>query len=221
LFFRRPSRWPANCHLTGFFFLEESWTPDPELAQFMDSGDPPAVITFGSMPHLSPREVADIVIGAIRRVGRRAVVQRGWTGLRFETVTEAVRLAGFVPHQWLFPRAACVVHAGGAGTTAATVLAGAPSVVVPHMLDQFLWAALLYEQGCAADTIPYTELSASRLAAAIERALAPEARVRISKLSSEIRRENGTSAAADLIERYLARIGRAPEKISSSVEDRH
>jgi sterol 3beta-glucosyltransferase len=180
----------------------------------MDSGEPPIVVTFGSMPHLSPREVADITLNAIRQVGRRAVVQRGWTGLQFETVPETVRLVDFVPHRWLFPRAACVVHAGGAGTTAATVLAGAPSVVVPHMLDQFLWAALLYERDCSADTIPYAVLSASRLATAIERALVPARRDQVSKFTAEIVHENGASVAADLIESYLSRSGSVPEEIA-------
>jgi UDP:flavonoid glycosyltransferase YjiC (YdhE family) len=219
LLFPRPRRWSSNCHLTGFLFLEEPWTPDPELAQFMDAGDPPVVITFGSMPHLSPREVADIVMIAIRQVGMRAVVQRGWTGLQFETLPEAVRLVDFVPHQWLFPRAACVVHAGGAGTTAATVLAGVPSVVVPHMLDQFLWAALLWEQGCSSDTIPYAELGASRLAGAINRALVPASLDHVSRLSAEIARENGACAAASLIESYLSPPGSAPARIPSPVED--
>ena len=186
LLFQRPRRWPANCHLTGFFFLNEPWAPDADLTQFMESGAPPLVITFGSMAHLSPGEVTEMVMSAIRQTNSRTIVQRGWTGLRPETVPDGVRVVDFVPHQWLFPRAACVVLAGGAGTSAATVLAGVPSVVVPHMLDQFLWAALLYEQGCSGGTIPFTELSSSRLAQVIKRALEPAIRDSVSKLSSEI-----------------------------------
>jgi UDP:flavonoid glycosyltransferase YjiC (YdhE family) len=159
------------------------------------------------MVHLAPEELAGTLLTAIRQVGRCAIVQRGWTDLRFESLPKEVRLVDFVPHSWLFPRAACVVHAGGAGTTAATLRAGVPSVVIPHLLDQFVWAALLQENGYSADTIPFHELTADRLAASIKRALLPEWGQRVSRVSEQISGENGASTAAALIESHLAETG--------------
>ncbi len=201
--FLRPRHWPAHHHMTGFFFLEEPWTPDPALARFISSGEAPVVFSFGSMLHESPETMADVVLTAIKRIGRRAIVQRGWSGLRFDALPDTVHTVDFVPHHWLFPRAACVVHAGGAGTTAATLRAGVPSVVVPHMLDQFIWGTLLKERGCSSDAIPYSELTAERLASAIEQALSPAGRHRVAELSARIRAENGVCAAADLIESHV------------------
>ena len=86
-----------------------------------------------------------------------------------------LKVVDFVPHHWLFPKAACVVHAGGSGTTAATLRAGVPSVVVPHILDQFVWGGLLRDCGCASHSIPYVELNSegldSRTGRGIERAV--------------------------------------------------
>lgn len=201
--FPRPRRWPEHCQLTGFFFLEEDSTPDPALARFIDGGEPPVAFSFGSMVHSSPHEVAKIVLEAIERVGTRAIVQRGWTDLRFDTAPAHIYVADFVPHQWLFPKVSCVVHAGGAGTTAAVLRAGAPSVVVPHMLDQFIWAALLQERGCSTDGIPFPELTAARLANALERARDPLCRERVAVISERLSAENGTARAADLIELHV------------------
>jgi sterol 3beta-glucosyltransferase len=201
--FRRPKRWPDHHRMTGFFFLDEEWVPDPALQQFMTTGAQPVVVSLGSVLHESPAKLAAIVLDSIRRVGMRAVVQRGWTGLQSDTYHEGVFWADFVPHQWLFPRAACVVHAGGAGTTAATLRAGVPTVVVPHVLDQFLWATLVRERGCAADVIPYPELTAKRLSDGIEKSLGSVCRKASAALSECISRDNGTASAVDLIESHF------------------
>jgi sterol 3beta-glucosyltransferase len=194
--------WPEHHRMTGFFFLDEKWAPDPALERFVNAGEPPIVVSFGSVLHQSPEALARIVLEAITGVHRRAVIQRGWTGLEFQSIPHEIHVTGTVPHHWLFPRAACVVHAGGAGTTAAALRAGIPSVIVPHVLDQFLWATLAKERGCASDVIPFVELNAERLQRAIEKALLPESRSAAGKLGENISRENGISIAADLIESY-------------------
>jgi UDP:flavonoid glycosyltransferase YjiC (YdhE family) len=201
--FPRPRHWPNHHHMTGFFFFEEEWAPDPSLARFIDSGEPPVVFSFGSVVHGSAEAMGSIVLAAIRKLGRRAVVQRGWTRLQFDAIPSFVYVADFVPHHWLFPKAACAVHSGGAGTTAATLRAGVRSVVVPHYLDQFVWAALLEERGCSSGTVPYPDLTADRLGVAIERALNPDSRNAVHSLSARISSENGPVSAADLIEAHV------------------
>jgi sterol 3beta-glucosyltransferase len=198
---RRPRHWPAGHHTTGFFFFHEEWVPEPSLEEFIASGEPPVVICFGSMLHESPESLAETLLDAILRTGKRAVVQRGWTGLHEGAAcSDKVRFVDFVPHSWLFAKAECVVHAGGAGTTASAVWAGVPSVVVPHLLDQFIWGALLRERDCASDVIPFGELTSERLASALVRAQSTSCQRSASELSTVIRLENGAARAADLIE---------------------
>jgi sterol 3beta-glucosyltransferase len=199
--FRRPRHWPPHYHLTGYFFLDESCQPGADLARFVASGPPPIVVTFGSMRHSDRSATSHIVDEAIERAGCRAIVQPGWSGLECGVGRPNVHLAsGFIPHGWLFQHAACVVHHGGAGTSAAALRAGAPSVVVPHALDQFLWAESLRACGAAVDVIPLAQLSAGRLADGIVEALSRRTDRRLSDLSARVRQEDGIQRAIGLME---------------------
>jgi sterol 3beta-glucosyltransferase len=103
------------------------------------------------------------------------------------------------PHSWLFPRMAAVIHHGGAGTTAAGFRAGVPSVIIPSGTDQFAWGRRVYELGVGSKPIPRKNLSAEKLAAAIQFALSQETRDAASALGQKIRSENGTEMAVKLI----------------------
>jgi sterol 3beta-glucosyltransferase len=198
--FLRPRQWPEQHKVVGYFFLDEAYRPDPSLIRFIDSGEPPVVLSLGSMLHGSPETLGKVVLDALRQLGTRTIVQRGWTGLCVNAPADLIHPIDFVPHSWLFPRAACVVHAGGAGTAAAAARFGIPAVIVPHMLDQFVWATLFKERGSAADAIPYTELTAKRLKEGIKRALCPDSRARAADLAARISNEDGVSLAVDSIE---------------------
>src|ERR1044072_2976786 len=77
-----PRDWPKHHHITGFFFLDDDDVqPDAELVKFLAAGEPPVIITFGSMAHTDKNEMEEILIGAIRLSGYRAIIQRGWSGL--------------------------------------------------------------------------------------------------------------------------------------------
>jgi sterol 3beta-glucosyltransferase len=202
--FRPPQQWPAHYHLTGYFYFdEEAWQPDPELVAFVESGEPPVVITFGSMPNPDPQALTDAILGAIDRVGCRAVIQHGKAGLaQGRVLPKNIYATGFIPHRWLFPRSACIAHHGGAGTTAATFRAGVPMVVVPHFLDQPIWGEYARALGCAGAVIPRNQLSAERLGAAIQRTLSnPRHRQAAASMSVKVNAENGVRAACQLIEK--------------------
>jgi UDP:flavonoid glycosyltransferase YjiC (YdhE family) len=199
--FRRPKHWPPHHVMTGFFFSPDESALHPELEAFLDNGDRPIVVSFGSVLHDSPVKLADLIIGSIRMTGMRAVIQRGWSDLQFSNTPDNIHITGFASHHKLFPRASCVVHAGGAGTTAATLKSGVPAVIVPHVLDQFLWANLARERGLASDVIPFPELSLRRLTSAIQAAAStPSYLNHAAAFSKSLHRENGVSAAVDLIE---------------------
>ncbi len=213
--FPRPSAWPPHHHLTGFWFLDEPFTPDPALQAFVEAGEPPVVIGFGSLTHRDPAAMTRLLLRAVDLAGVRAVIQSGWSGLAAEDPPPQVRFASFIPHRWLFPRAACVVHGGGAGTTAAVLRAGVPSVFVPHWLDQFLWGALALERNLASASLPLKELNAEDLAAAVRAALA-SARLRdaCAEMAWSIAAEAGGADAAGLLEAVLPGVpARGPEAL--------
>jgi sterol 3beta-glucosyltransferase len=201
---RRPASWPEHHHVTGFFFLDEGWQPDADLAEFIAAGPEPIVVSFGSMMHQDPEALTELMLAAIEQTGRRAIVQHGWSGLARRALPPHVRAIDFAPHSWLLPRAACVVHHGGAGTTAAALRAGVPAVIVPHTLDQPIWAEFARALGCAGAVIPLAQLSAERLAAALVKTLGtPRYRAAAAAMGEQIRAERGVQAARELIERLV------------------
>ena len=147
-----PTDWPANIHVTGYFFLDTQaeWQPSPELKAFLEAGNPPVYIGFGSMAGRNPEKLAKLILDALAISGQRGLLLTGWGGLRAELAPDNVFVLDSAPHSWLFPRMAAVVHHGGAGTTAEGLRAGVPSVIVPFAFDQFFWGARVKELGLGA-----------------------------------------------------------------------
>ena len=133
----KPRDWPAHVSISGFYFLNlaSNFTPEPDLAAFLDAGPPPAYIGFGSIVVEDPNEMTRLIFEAVKKSGVRALVSKGWGGFGADQigVPENVFMLGNVPHDWLFERVSCVVHHGGAGTTAAGIAAGKPTVIVPFL----------------------------------------------------------------------------------------
>ena len=200
--------WPPHFHMIGFFFAEDERGGDSALQDFLEDGDPPVFVTFGSMVHADPRRVSRVVLEAIERSGRRAVVQGGWSGLFDGPLPPQVRATEYVSYRWLLPRVAAVVHHGGIGTTAETLRAGVPSVFVPHAWEQPLWAQLVGDLGCTAPPIPVQELSSKVLGDRItELATEPRYHLAAGRIAAEIRREQGLAGARRLIEHMLQGMG--------------
>ena len=200
----RPPDWGDDVHVTGYWFLDpvDGWTPPPELAAFLEDKPPPIYVGFGSMSSRDPEETADIVLHALAQSGQRAVVLSGWGGLRPERIPDSVFMVDSVPFSWLFPRMAAVVHHGGAGTTAAGLRAGVPSLVIPFFGDQPYWGQRVVDLGVGPEPIPRRKLTADRLAQALDQAASDEAmRQRAHDLGARIRAEDGVARAVAVIQR--------------------
>ena len=202
----RPPDWGANNHLTGYWFLggPSGWKPPARLLDFLASGPAPVFVGFGSMSERHPEQMTDLIVRALRRTRQRGVLLTGWGGLGRANHSDQVFLMEAAPHDWLFPRMAAVVHHGGAGTTAAGLRAGVPSVVVPYMADQPFWGRRVYELGLGPRPIPRHELTAERLAAAIQVAVHDAGmRQRAAALGRRLRAEDGVARAVEVIEDHL------------------
>lgn len=135
-----------------------------------------------------------MIFEAVKKAGIRAIVSKGWGGLGAEAlgVPEGVFMLGNVPHDWLFKHVSCVVHHGGAGTTAAGIALGKPTVVVPFFGDQPFWGAMVARAGAGPEAIPYKQLTADKLAASITEALKPSVLEKAQELGASISEEKGT-----------------------------
>lgn len=157
-----PLDWLDWIHCTGYWFLDNpqtGWRPDSKLKAFVEAKDsrPLVYIGFGSIIVSDTKEITRIIIEAILLSNVRAIVSKGWSSrLQQDASVEEDDLAKHpdaifsihsVPHDWLFPKVRAVIHHGGAGTTAAGLRAGRPTIIKPFFADQFFWGERVEEMG--------------------------------------------------------------------------
>jgi sterol 3beta-glucosyltransferase len=109
-------------------------------------------------------------LDAIQRTGGRAIILSGWGSWQPGTPPDGTLFLESAPHDWLFPRCRAVVHHGGAGTTAASLRAGVPSIVIPHAADQPFWGSRVAAISTGPDSIPAQKVTAENLANALTQA---------------------------------------------------
>ena len=201
-----PSDWPEWATMSGFWFLERpAWTPPPDLQAFLDAGAPPVYVGFGSMAGRDPERTTRLVVEALRATGTRGLLATGWGGLSPTDLGDGLFAIESAPHDALFPRCAAVVHHGGAGTTAAGLRAGRPTVVCPFFGDQTFWGRRVHALGAGPAPIKQTDLTAAKLAAMIREATASASvRQRAESLGEQIRAEDGVANAVAFIERFAS-----------------
>jgi UDP:flavonoid glycosyltransferase YjiC (YdhE family) len=207
----RPAHWPPWFHVTGHWFLDHppDWQPPPRLVEFLAAGPPPVSIGFGSTPAEHTEWLTANVLEALRRSEQRGVLLAGWTGLGKADVPDDVLVVDDVPHDWLFPRVAAAVHHGGAGTTAASLRAGVPTVIAPSIADHYFWAERVVALGVGPPYLELDRLTADQLAAAIRTATTDQGmRDRARALGERIRAENGVARAVEVVEEYARRVSR-------------
>lgn len=218
----KPADWGNHIDIAGFYFLNlaSNFTPDPELAAFLEAGPPPVYIGFGSIVVDDPNGLTKTIFDAVAASGVRALVSKGWGGIGADSVgiPDGVYMLGNVPHDWLFKHVSAVCHHGGAGTTAAGINAGKPTIVVPFFGDQPFWGAMVARAGAGPDPIPYKKLTAEALAEALEFVSRPETQDRAKELGAKIREEQGADIGGQSFHNHLdlknIRCSLAPSRVA-------
>lgn len=197
-----PDDFPPHVYVTGYWFLDhpDGWQPDPDLVRFLEAGPPPIYIGFGSMGGQGARKRTKMVIEALERSGQRGVIASGWGGLKASDVPNNIYRLDAVPHDWLFPQVAAVVHHGGSGTTASGLRAGKPTVICPFLGDQPFWGGLVHQLGAGPKPVPQKHLTTDLLAEAITAATNDqEMRRRAKQLGQKISAEDGVASAVEIV----------------------
>ncbi|KAH6695256.1 UDP-glucose,sterol transferase [Plectosphaerella plurivora] len=199
----KPSDWGPHIDVCGFFFREPpSYTPPPDLEDFLANGPPPVYIGFGSIVVGGIEGLMTIVLSAVRSTGVRAIISRGWSHLAGDN-DDNIYFIGDCPHEWLFQQVSAVVHHGGAGTLACGLRYGRPTLVIPFFGDQPFWGSVVAKAGAGPEPIPYRALTSQRLAEGLRTCLLPETREAAHLLSLYIQEEDGVQAAVDSFHRNL------------------
>lgn len=208
--FSRPGDWNGLTYVTGTWFLDraQGYEPSAVLNQFLEAGETPICVGFGSMADSNSAALTNIVLEAIALSKQRAIILSGWGELGKTELAHQLKQQVFVidsvPHSWLFSKVKAVVHHGGSGTTAAVCRAGLPSVVVPYFADQIGWGERLHQIGVSPKPILRKQLSSESLANAITIATSDRAmQQKSARLGLNMRSENGVDQAISIIEQYL------------------
>jgi UDP:flavonoid glycosyltransferase YjiC (YdhE family) len=155
-----------------------------------------------------PARMTRLVLEALALSDQRAVLLSGWGGMGDLDLPETVYCLDGAPHSWLFPRVTAVVHHGGAGTTAAALRAGVPSVIIPFFFDQPFWARRVEQLGAGVRCAASTKVTAEQLAAALDKVTTDTSlRQRAAALGEKIRAEDGVGRAVAVIQDYLGQLG--------------
>ncbi|KAI8922739.1 hypothetical protein BC831DRAFT_474734 [Entophlyctis helioformis] len=215
-----PSDWQDWIHTCGYWFLdnpEHNWVPPQSLLDFMAAGPKPVYIGFGSIVVPDPDLLTRTIVDAVKKAGVRAILSKGWSARLAEGAAataapgekeskpieypDCIYPLDKVPHDWLFPQMAGVVHHGGAGTTAAGIRAGVTTLIRPFFGDQYFWADRVQELGVG---LSLRKLAVDKLAAALVTLTTDvKMRERAALLGEKVRAENGVANAVQYVYRDL------------------
>lgn len=144
--FPRPTYWPSQAEVVGFYEFEKatSWQPEEELTDFISRFQRIVFITFGSMSNSEPEEKTNIIVNVLKKHKIPAVINTSWGGLTApDNFPDHLHFVKNVPYDWIFPKMYAIVHHGGSGTTHTALKYGCPSLIIPHIVDQYFWNDLI------------------------------------------------------------------------------
>ncbi|HWE91035.1 MAG TPA: glycosyltransferase [Pseudonocardiaceae bacterium] len=201
----RPKDWRPGLDVVGYWWppMPTDWTPPQELSRFLDAGPAPVFIGLGSTNPADGERLTNTITAALRKAGQRGIIQAGWAKL--STRDDDMLTIGDVPHEWLFPRTRAVVHAAGAGTTAAGLRAGVPAVPIPVTGDGPFWSHRLTTLGVSPGPVRIKRLTTDRLTDAVHEAITnPAYRTRARELAAKIATEDGAAQVAAALDSLSA-----------------
>eukprot|EP00644_Phytophthora_capsici_P005860 jgi/Phyca11/98352/e_gw1.2.268.1 len=204
----KPEDWGNLYDVIGTVTLSSestsSYTPSIELEAFLGGDGGPIFVGFGSMVLVDPLATTKMIIEAAQQANVRVLIQSSWSDMAGDLgIPSNVFFIGNCPHDWLMPRVCAVVHHGGAGTTAAGLLAAKPTFIVPFFGDQPFWGHAVVKAGVGVKPCPIAQLTTKKLREAFVELMDPGLRTRALELCDTMRREDGTDEAVRSFYRHL------------------
>ncbi|KAF4963782.1 hypothetical protein FSARC_8226 [Fusarium sarcochroum] len=187
----KPADWGEEIDIAGFAFTEEKpYTPPDALVKFLEAGDEPVYVGFGSMAFPTSDQVIEAVFDGIKATGRRTVYAKGWSGTDADTIRrEDVFVVDEIPHHWIFPKVAAVVIHMGAGTFSTALKHGKPIVMIPIAGDQPFWSHRVWKAGCGPEPIPLDGVTSDLVATRLQEALSPEISLKVKDMADQLSKE--------------------------------
>ncbi len=199
------AQWRDQRPFVGTLTLELATEADEDVMSWIGAGTPPICFGFGSIPVESPADMIRMIAGACAQVGERALVCAGWTDFSNVPQFDHVKVVGAVNYATIFPSCRAVVHHGGAGTTAAGLRAGVPTLVLWMADVQVIWGAAVKGLKVGASR-RFTAATEKTLVTDLRTILAPDYLTRAREVAARmISPADSVTKAADLLEDFALR----------------
>jgi UDP:flavonoid glycosyltransferase YjiC (YdhE family) len=196
------AKWDGQRPFIGALTMELSTDADDEVTSWIAAGTPPICFGFGSMPVKSPADTVEMIGAACAQLGERALVCAGWSDFTGVPYFDHVKVVGAVNYAAVFPACRAVVHHGGAGTTAASLRAGVPTLILSMDPNQTLWGAQVKRLKVGTGR-RFSTTTRESLVADLRTILAPQYSTRAREIATRMTRPTESVAtAADLLENF-------------------
>jgi UDP:flavonoid glycosyltransferase YjiC (YdhE family) len=199
--------WGDQRPFVGTLTLESVTDADEDVASWIAAGTPPILLGFGSIPVSSPAETLAMIASACAVLGERALVCAGWSDFDNVPSSEHVKVVNAVNYQAVFPLCRAVVHHGGAGTTAASLRAGVPTLILWMADVQVVWGAVVKRLKVGTSR-RFSTTTEKTLVADLRTILGLRYRARAREVAARMSSPaESVAAAADRVEDFVRRKG--------------
>lgn len=198
------AEWDGLRPFVGTLTMEQGTEVDEEVTSWIASGTPPICFGFGSMPVESPAAAVEMISSACAQLGERALICAGWSDFSEVSLPDHVKVVGGVNYAEVFPACRAIVHHGGSGTTAASLRAGVPTLILSMDANQALWGTQVKRMKVGTAR-RFSKTTRETLVSDLRRILAPDYVHRARELSSRMTRPaDNVVLAADLVEKFAS-----------------
>lgn len=149
--FKRPKNWSKNLQILGYHERDKTlnWKPTKDLIQFLNNHKKVLFLTFGSMVNPKPMKTTELFLGILKKHKIPTIINTASGGFLKPSNFDS-KLFYFVeriPYDWVLPKIHVIIHHGGSGTTHMALKNGCANMIIPHIIDQFVWNKLNYQIG--------------------------------------------------------------------------
>ncbi|KAA8963868.1 glycosyltransferase [Mycobacterium sp.] len=175
---------------------------DEEVISWIAAGTPPIFFGFGTIPIAAPADTIAMIAAACAQLGERALVGAGASDFSRAPHFDHVKVVGAVNYATVFPACRAVVHHGGAGTTAAGLRAGVPTLILWTLPDQPIWGAQL-KRLKVGSARRFSTISEKSLVTELRTILTPQYRSRAREVAARMTEPaESVATAAELLENF-------------------
>jgi UDP:flavonoid glycosyltransferase YjiC (YdhE family) len=197
------AKWGGQRPFVGALTIETPTDADDDVASWIAAGTPPIFFGFGSIPVNSPADAFNMIAGACRELGERALVCAGWSDFDNVPTFDHVKVVSAVNYSAIFPLCRAVVHHGGAGTTAASLRAGVPTVILWMADVQVVWGSAVKRLGVGTSR-RFSSATEQSLTADLRTVLVPRYAARAKEIATLMASPaDNAVATADLMEDFI------------------